>query len=313
MPLGALAVCVIAVVASRAEAQRVSGSTPPRPSEGAIAVRVAEDATLFAGNALGVSDVTVLASAVSGEADLDVAVLRLSVPLAFVTQFRDDQLELGSVELEALGSVEVGDRAHRLLIGAGVALPTGTDTASTCTDFVLCPGHGYPIRSLAWAASFRNAPAWAEQALTVWPSLEYRFSAPWVFVSLTAAAPIFFPMSGVGGPYPLARGRVELMLSIDASAGIRFGEIVDVGIAWLGWVIPSALHVPMFPGASATYDVAQTALAISIRTDDALPSPVGGGVEVILDLDDTWGPTGASGRLWGARLFVHGRFEIARE
>lgn len=300
----------VALTSTHAYAQRMSGATPANPSEDAIAVRLAEDATLFSGNALGVPDTTVLASAVSGEVDLDAAVLRLAVPLAF--EARASQAELGNVELEALGSVNVGDRAHRLLIGAGVALPTGTDTASPCTDFVLCPGRGYAVRSLAWAASFRNGPAWAEQALTVWPSLEYRFAAPWVFVTFVASAPIFFPMSGVGGPYPLTRGRVELMLSIDASAGIRFGEILDVGLAWLGWVIPSALHVPVFPGASAFYDVAQTALALSIRSDDALRSPVGGGIEMIFDLDDPWGPTGASGRLWGARMFVHGRFELAR-
>ena len=51
-------------------------------------------------------------------------------------------------------------------------------------------------------------------------------------------------------------------------------------------------------------DLGQTSLTIFVRTDDDLESPIGGGVEMIFCLDDDWGPTGSSGRYWGAHAFI---------
>jgi hypothetical protein len=171
------------------------------------------------------------------------------------------------------------------------------------------------VRQLAWQTTFRNAAAWAEPAITIWPSIEYRFAAPWILVRANGAVPVFFPTQSNGGPVTVVRGNVELMLTLDASVALRVWNFVDVGVGFLAWMMPTAatesLVLPEVPGIfKRGPDLGQTALTFAVRTDDELDSPIGGGVELLVNLDDTWGPTGTTGRYWGLSAFVRGAFDV---
>lgn len=253
------------------------------------------------------------AQLVVGELDLGEAVIRAALPLAYYVDSTSgtvsshyDQAELGNVELEGHASIDLdlGSNDHRLLIGGGVALPTATD--QPCVG---CGWAGAVVRLGAWQSSFRNAAAWADRALTIWPSVEYRYGGSAVLVTAAGTVAVFFPVdSAVGGPQPLARGMVELMLALDVSAALRIAEIVDVGLAFLAWALPSGAGYRDLVG--ITPDLGQTALTFFVRTDPALAEPVFAGAEMIFDLDPEWGPTGELGRVWGLRVLVGVRFDV---
>jgi len=138
-------------------------------------------------------------------------------------------------------------------------------------------------------------------------------------VNATAAIPIFLPTHGdyggavlgnvatyAPGEAQIARGNVEMMMTLEVGAALRLGNIVDVGASFLGWALPSAAGVRGNP------DLGQTAIALSIRTDDALDFPLGAGFEWILDLDNAWGPTGGDRRFWGGHAYIYGRFDVGQ-
>ena len=273
-----------------------------------------QTATSGAAPAVSSTTITAWTNVLSAQLDLGAMVLRTALPLAYArratrttvlgtsTESSDDQAELGNVGLEGLASIDLGSPEQRLLIGGGIALPTATDQRRDAFDV-----RGLLVRQVAWRTSFRNAAAWAEQSFTLWPSIEYRYAGPWVLVSVQGSIPIFLPThSDVGGP--LARGMAEVMLALDVSGAVRIEDVVDVGASLMTWAMPSgAGYHP--GGGSGTPDLGQVAASIFVRTDDALDLPVGGGAEMIFNLDNEWGPTGDDGKFWGFRIFVSGRFD----
>ena len=239
------------------------------------------------------------------EVDLGDALFRTVVPMTYEMISEGgplfgpaSQAELGNVQLEGYANIGVGARAHRLLLGGGVALPTATDQ-----------GSGNWVRLLAWETSFRGAPLWAEQALSVSPSIDYRFAIPWLWIGATGTASVFFPIAANGGPQVLARGRVELMLALDAAIALRVLDMVDVGVSFLAWALPTGVGADSLDPLRFV-DLGQTALTLSVRSDRLLDAPVFGGVEMIFDLDHEWGPTGAPGKLWGLHAFFGGRLDV---
>ena len=154
-------------------------------------------------------------------------------------------------------------------------------------------------RLTAWRTSFREAAAWMEGSFALWPSAEYRYASDWVLFTTSAAMPIVLPMDSNGGA--LGRGLVEVMVSGDVTGAVRFVDTVDVGVSLLAWALPSGLET--------SRDIGQTALTLFVRTDDQLDFPVGGGLEMIFNLDDEWGPTGGDGRYWGAHIFLTARID----
>jgi hypothetical protein len=311
----ALAAVGLLLAPSGAEAQGLTFSPPAEPEHAYRltlrwdTVAFGETVSIFAGDRTTLTSWT---NVLAAQLDMGSAVLRLAVPLAYLRSSStggvvgprsSDQAELGNLELEALADLELGGE-HRLLIGGGVALPTATDQR-TESDL-----GGFLIRTLSWAASFRNYPAWADQSFTVWPTAEYRFASEWVLFSAAGAMPILFPTSSRVGGGPLARGNVEVMLTLDVAVAVRILEIVDVGASFLGWALPSgAGYDPDGIGPRETPDLGQTAVTLFVRTDEALDLPVGGGFEMILNLDESWGPTGDEGKFWGARIFLTGTID----
>lgn len=241
-----------------------------------------------------------------GRLVLPLGYLRSSVsPMPTTGSGASDQAELGNVELEGYASIVLGPE-HRLLIGGGVALPTATD--QPC-ETGACGAAGAIVRQISWAATFRNAAAWGNQAFTLWPGVDYTLGIPWVLVHATAAVPIFFPTnSRIGGGPLVQHGNVDLMLSLEVSGAVRIVDVVDVGAAFLAWALPSG--VGYSPGAGYSPDLGQTALSFFVQTDPELDVPVTGGAEFILDLDETWGPTGDPGKFWGLRFWLGGRFDL---
>lgn len=309
---------LVALVATAAEAQTAPAAAPravTMPASGRVRVSVGWDGVLHTG-----SDTVVAISAgfgptaypltfvswsnvLTGSVDTGDALFRAVVPQTYlvidgppVSPVGGDQAELGNVELEGLANVDVGAE-HRLLVGGGVALPTATDQ-----------GRGAQFRLVAWETSFRDAPLWVDQALTVWPTLDYRFAIPWLWVSALVTVPVFFPLARDGGPQPLSRGRVEVMVEVDAAAALRILDTVDVGVAFLAWTLPTGADRD--PRSPPWIDLAQTALTLSVRSDPLLDAPVFGGAEMIFDLDGRWGPTGAPGKLWGLHAFFGGRLDL---
>jgi len=251
------------------------------------------------------TNITSWANVFSAQADFNQFVLNFAIPLGFGHTSTSvvgistgtDQAELGNIELEGLVDIDIGAE-HRLLIGGGIALPTATDQlTSTYTT-------GNLVRSAAWYTSFRNPAAWADQSFGLWPTANYRFASEWVLFRATGTIPIFFPTQGDLGGAVLHRGNVELMFSCDIEGAVRLFDILDAGVSFLGWALPSGA------GARFNPDLGQTAATIFVRTDDALDLPIGGGFEMIFNLDNTWGPTGDSGRFWGAHIFVYARFDV---
>jgi hypothetical protein len=266
-------------------------------------------------------------SVFSAQLDARDWVVGLAVPLAFMHDYvtataggitsttNDDQAELGNIEVEGYVNVDLGSPEHRLLVGGGVALPTATDQLSEAgmPRRILT---GNLVRQAAWHSMFRNAAAWADQSFGLWATASYRFASEWVLVQASGSIPLFFPTHGrygstvLGqvfpgdGNTPVGRGNVEMMLSLDAYGAIRIANVIDAGVSFLAWALPSGTGVMNQP------DLGQTALALSVRTDDALDFPIGGGFEWIIDLDDAWGPTGGDRRMWGAHLYVYGRFDL---
>ncbi len=237
------------------------------------------------------------------DVDTGTLLLRATIPVSYEVihttrpyELTQDQAELGDIALEGLANVPLGAREHRLLIGGGVGLPTATDQAT-----------GAQIRLVAWESSFRNAQLWVDQAISIWPTIDYRFAIPWLWVSALLTLPIFFPLSSTGGPQPLARGNVDVMFQLDARVALRLLDVVDVGVSFLAWALPSgAGYATTLPWV----DLGQTALALSVRSDELLDAPVFGGAEMIFDLDNRWGPTGAPGKLWGLRAFFGARYDV---
>ncbi len=264
-----------------------------------------EGRSLFGG---GTGSTTSWASLFSLEVDLGFLVLRAIVPFSFGhlsntvagRTMNDDQAELGNLTFEGYANIELGPE-HRLLVGGGIALPTATD--QRCGSFSEGCIRGPLVRTIAWVTSFRSAAAWADQSFSIVPTAEYRLGIPWFLFSAIGAIPVFIPTdSRLGGP--LARGNVELMLALDVSGAVRIVNIVDVGISFLAWAMPSGA------GMMGNPDLGQTALSFFVRTDPELDAPITGGAEFILDLDNSWGPTGDNGKFWGLRLFIGGRFDV---
>lgn len=280
------------------------------PADGAIRISPRWDTFVFtssqnAGFASFTTDVW--ANVFGADVDIGEAVFRLHVPLGYFatsasgggTSRRSDQAELGNVELEGYADIPLGPE-HRLLLGGGVALPTGTDPACSGAG---CSSNGYIVRGFSWASSFRNAPAWMDQSFTVYPGIEYVLGIPWVLIRVIGSVPIFFPTSSdVGGP--LRRGNVELMFQLDMSGAVRIVDIVDVGVSFLGFALPSGA------GLAGNPDLGQTAMTFFVQTDPELDFPITGGAEFILNLDNSWGPTGDTGKFWGLHLHVGGRFDL---
>lgn len=328
--IGALVVLWLSL-AGVAQAQDLARGAPAMPPSGVTRITPRWDNYLFTGNhtealAGGTSDVggTLWASALSVTADFRDFVLAMNIPLAFTHQWfstniplvgtttnYSDQAELGNIELEGFANIDLGPE-HRLLIGGGLALPTATDQVNPMS------GRGFLTRQAAFHTAFRNPAAWADQAFTLWPTASYRYAIDWLLVHATGAIPIFFPTHGdygsavVGPPggffapgeAAIGRGNVELMLTLEVGAAVRLGNLVDVGASFLGWALPSATGVRGNP------DLGQTALAFSVRTDEALDFPLGAGFEWILDLDNAWGPSGGDRRFWGANFYVYGHFDV---
>jgi hypothetical protein len=310
---------VLALAPAGASAQGLSFAPPARPFDH-YRVAFRWDTVAFGETSGGATDRTTLTSwsnIFAGQVDLGGAVFRLAIPLAYanfqttttilgVTSTRtSDQAELGNVELEGLANIDLGTNTseHRLLIGGGVALPTATDQRGSGGGGGFA---GVVVRGFAWGTSFRNFAAWAEQSFTVWPTVEYRLTSQWVLFSAQGSIPIMFPTSSSVGGGPLGRGNVEVMLALDVAVAVRVVQIVDVGVSFLGWALPSgAGYDPDGPlGPRATADLGQTAVTLFVRTDDDLDLPFGAGFEMIFDLDNEWGPTGDDGKLWGARIFA---------
>ena len=165
----------------------------------------------------------------SVEVDTGELLLRTTIPMSYEVvqttrpfERTQDQAELGDIALEGLANVPLGVREHRLLIGGGVALPTATDQTI-----------GTQIRLVAWESSFRNAQLWVDQAVSIWPTIDYRFAIPWLWVGAVVTVPVFFPLASNGGPQPLARGSIEVMVQVDASVALRVLDLVDVNISFL--------------------------------------------------------------------------------
>jgi hypothetical protein len=313
----ALLLAVIATAAAvPASAQDLSSSPPMRPDR-AYRITPRWDTYVFStgtSSATTESRTNAWANVFSTQVDLGAVVLRLAVPLAFAdfssritilgvtTSSHSSQAELGNIELEALADIDLGSPDHRLLIGGGMALPTATDPLqSDGTDF-----RGAAIRIFNWATSFRNAAAWSDNSFTIWPTVEYRLATPWILFTASVALPLFLPtQSRVGGP--LHRGNAELMFTSDITGAVRLLESVDIGASFLAWALPSGAGYHDASGAQP--DLGQTALTLFVRTDEAIDSPVGGGFEMIFDLDNSWGPTGDDGRFWGAHIFVTGQID----
>jgi hypothetical protein len=97
------------------------------------------------------------------------------------------------------------------------------------------------------------------------------------------------------------------MMQLDVSGAVRIVDIVDVGVGLLAWALPSGAG---YTRGTVAPDLGQTALSFFVRTDPELDAPVMGGAEFILDLDNSWGPTGDNGKFWGLRLFIGGRFDV---
>lgn len=240
--------------------------------------------------------------------DLGDVVVHATVPLAFQAT-PGFPPELGNIEVEALGDVKIGPE-HRLLIGGGLALPTATDPMPACSTS--CSLNGV-TRMRTWAAVFRHAPAWSDQTFTLWPALSYTLGIPWFLLEVAGALPIFFPIEPhVGGPQPLARGQVEVMMTLEVAAALRVLQYVDVGASFLGWALPSAVgYRPAASGVPAPQS-AQAAVTFFVRTDAQLDSPIGGGAELIYGFD-AWDSTLVFlPQLWSARLFLTLRIDAAR-
>ncbi len=251
----------------------------------------------------------VLAAPVTVSVDLGVAVARLTVPVAGSGSLT----ALGDIELEGMADIPIGPE-HRLLIGGSLALPTATDTPAPCVSYFYCPGSAV-LRERAWAISFREAPGWADLSVALAPSVDYLLGVPWFLLHVVGAAPIFFPIdSSIGGPQPLARGSVELMLTLEVAAALRIDDVVDVGASFLGWAMPTGVDATTPPDPlrlPAPVQAAQAAVSLFVRTDPQLNSPVGGGLEVMLDLD-RWYSTyrGLLTQQWGVHAFLTGRFDV---
>jgi hypothetical protein len=302
---------VLTFVPALAQAQDLGFGAHARP-RGQAVIMPRWDTYAFGENIDGVggarTNLTSWANVFSGQLDFNQWVVNVAVPVGFAHlnttalggSSTDDQAELGNIELEGFADIDLGPE-HRLLIGGGIALPTATDQLTVGATGTF---RGQVVRTVAWATSFRNPAAWADQSFGLWPSASYRFASEWVLVTATGSIPFFFPTnSDVGGPV-LHRGNVEMMLTIDVAAAVRIVDIVDAGVSFLGWAMPSGA------GAMGNPDLGQTAATIFVRTDDALDLPVGGGFEMIFNLDNGWGPTGDSGKLWGAHIFLYGRFDV---
>jgi len=202
---------------------------------------------------------------------------------------------LGNIALEGFANVDLGAREHRLLMGGGLSLPTADPAAAPTM-----------ARLIAWEASFRNAPIWTDSSLTLSPAIDYRLAVPWLWVQAIAAVPLFIPTSGRGGP--LARGAVEVMLSLDVTVALRLMNVVDLGVSFLAWTMPSG--VGYSPPSPYAIDLGQTAVTVRLQTDPEIESPLFGGAELIVDLDREWGPTGTPGKVWGLRGYIGGRIDV---
>ena len=280
------------------------------PADGAIRIAPRWDTFVFTTSTDAAGFRTTFdawANLFGADVDIGEALFRLRVPVGYFANTtsaggmsrRYDQAELGNVELEGYADIPLGPE-HRLLIGGGLAAPTATDPA--CGG-VGCSSNGYITRAFSWASSFRNAPAWADQSFTVYPAIEYTLGVPWVLVRAIGSIPIFFPTSSdVGGP--LRRGNVELMMQLDVSGAVRIVDVVDVGVSFLGFALPSGA------GMAGNPDLGQTAMTFFVQTDPELDFPITGGAEFILNLDNAWGPTGDSGKFWGLHFHLGGRFDL---
>lgn len=316
-------VLLVGLLASPAAAQGHELAAPVR-SAGEYRVTTRWDSYVFSAgrSELGLdSRSTSWANVLSAQLDVGALTVRLSVPLAYIDGERHstfasmpfavhyDQAELGNISVEAFGAVDLGTPEHRLLLGGGLAAPTATDQAAgDPLDLT-----GRIIRASAWLSSFRNPAAWQEHSFALWLSAEYRLSVPWLVVTAAAALPVFIPTdSRVGGPR--LRGSVEMMVTVDVSAAVRILDIIDVGAAFLAWAMPSGAvgaappAILLRPGLGVP-DLGQTAVTLFVRTDDALPFPIGGGFEMLFNLDETWGPTGSQDGYWGARVFLTARID----
>jgi hypothetical protein len=255
------------------------------------------------------TEITSWANMFSASADLGEFVFALAIPLGYAhsttsvagVSRSSDQAELGNIELEGFADIDIGPE-HRLLIGGGIALPTATDQLGSGGGFGGVTG--YAVRQVGWRTSFRNPAAWADQSFGIWPEIAYRFQSEWVLLTATGSIPFFLPTSGSSGGAVLQRGNVEMMMMLDVAGAVRILDAVDAGVSFLGWALPSGAGVMGNP------DLGQTAATIFVRTDDMLDLPVGGGFEMIFNLDNSWGPTGDSGKFWGAHIFVYGRFDV---
>jgi hypothetical protein len=272
------------------------------------------------------------AAPLSIQADFRSLVVNLTLPMAFLHEWNtsnvanvhqtDDQFELGNLELEGLANIDLGTE-HRLLVGGGIAIPTATDQLSDTMGARTLNAYGAIVRSAAWHSSNRNPLAWADQTFGLWATGAYRWASEWVLVRASGSVALYLPThgafaGGVGGGGAaiiqpsiyapgegmVARGQVELMMSLDVSGAIRIQNMIDAGVSFLGWALPSGAGAPMNP------DLGQTAVTLFVQTDEALDFPLGGGFEWIFDLDESWGPTGNDRRFWGAHAYIYGRFDI---
>ncbi len=318
MPRFTVRLAVLALVVSiAAPASAQDLAPPPARPPGAYRITPRWDTYVFSGGTSSgfiETRTTSWANVFSAQLDLGGLVARIAIPIGYfatdarttllgvTTSSHGDQAELGNISLEALADIDVVSGDHRLLIGGGLALPTATDPfPSDRSQF-----RGLATRALAWRSSFRNPSAWQEHSLTIWPTAEYRLAIPWVLFSAAVALPIFIPTnSRVGGP--LLRGNVEMMVTVDVTGAVRILDIIDVGGSFLAWALPSGAGYN-YPGGGHP-DLGQTALTLFVRTDDALDSPIGGGLEMIFNLDDDWGPTGSDSRYWGAHIYVTARID----
>lgn len=309
-------VALLAGAACPAAAQDLALSPPSRPP-GAYRITPRWDTYVFSqgdSSAITETRTTSWANVFSMQADLGALVVRLAIPISYAetttratvlgvsTTSHDDQAELGNIGAEALANIDLGTPDQRLLIGGGLALPTATDQLPSDRSQI----RGLLTRAVAWRSSFRNAAAWQEHSFTLWPTAEYRLSVPWVLFTAEVALPLFIPTnSRVGGP--LLRGNVELMFTFDVTGAVRILDVVDVGASFLAWALPSGAGYE--DAAGGRPDLGQTAITLFVRTDDALDAPIGGGFEMIFNLDEDWGPTGDDNRFWGAHIFLTAKID----
>jgi hypothetical protein len=257
--------------------------------------------------------------------DLGFAMFRADGSLGFAPDEAGHTRVAGSnLELSGLADIPIGPE-HRLLIGGGMALPTARNGVSACSPLPTDTPclRDAATRASAWAVGFRHAPAWADLSVTLWPELEYMLGIPWFLLHVDAAAPLFFPIvtdadgARWGGPQPLARGQVELMLTLELSAAIRLSTVVDIGATFLGWAIVTGLDAPAGCGSLCPDrhpQAAQGAISAFVRTDPQIDSPIGGSVELSYDLAPWWLSTSVFSptfQPWALHFSLFGRFDIA--